>query len=96
MERLTTISPQGGLAFTFDLDVTCEPSEIRKIQRLGEPLKAYEDTGVTPEQIVGLKRFKDFFTELYGEGLEVANWHRNGDTEPFDSFYDWAENLMSE
>lgn len=48
------------------------------------------------EKAVELKRFKDFFTNLYGEGLEVANWHRNGDTEPFDGFYDWAENLDGE
>ena len=24
----------------------------------------------------------------YGTGLQVANWHLNGDTEPFDSFID--------
>ena len=41
------------------------------------------------------KRFKEYFDELYGIGLEVANWHQNGDTEPFDNFYDaaidWSE-----
>ena len=34
--------------------------------------------------------FKDYFDELYGTGLEVANWHLNGDLEDFDSFYDAA------
>lgn len=33
------------------------------------------------------REFKKYFDELYGEGLEVANWHKNGDLEPFDSFY---------
>lgn len=34
--------------------------------------------------------FKKYFDELYGEGLEVANWHLNGDLEPFDTFYESA------
>lgn len=35
-------------------------------------------------------RFKMYFDELYGQGLEVANWHLNGDLEPFDNFYEAA------
>lgn len=41
-----------------------------------------------------LMRFKEYFDELYGQGLEVANWHQNGATEPFDSFYDSALEYM--
>lgn len=37
-----------------------------------------------------LSAFKAYFDDLYGEGLEVANWHMNGATEPFDNFYDSA------
>ena len=43
MERLTQASDKGGVAFTFDLDVTCKPSEIKKILRIAEKLKEYED-----------------------------------------------------
>ena len=43
MERLTQTSDKGGVAFTFDLDVTCKPSEIKKILRIAEKLKEYED-----------------------------------------------------
>ena len=43
MERLTQTSDRGGVALTFDLDITCEPSEIKKILRLAEKLKDYED-----------------------------------------------------
>lgn len=25
---------------------------------------------------------------FYGQGLEVANWHQNGDLEPLDSFFE--------
>ena len=34
--------------------------------------------------------FKKYFMELYGEGLEVANWHLNGDLELLDNFIDEA------
>jgi len=43
MERLTKTSDKGGLAFTFDLDITCDKSEIEKIVKLGKKLKKYED-----------------------------------------------------
>ena len=50
---------------------------------------AYEEIG-TVEEFREAKRFKEYFDELYGTGLEVANWHENGYTEPFDNFYDEA------
>lgn len=57
-------------------------------------LDAYKEIG-TVEECREAKRFKEYFDELYGIGLEVANWHQNGDTEPFDNFYDaaidWSE-----
>lgn len=37
-----------------------------------------------------LASFKEYFDGLYGEGLYVANWHLNGELEPFDNFYDSA------
>lgn len=43
MERLTQTSDKGGVAFTFDLDVTCQPSEMKKILKIAEKLKEYED-----------------------------------------------------
>lgn len=43
MERLTMQSDKGGLAFTFDLDITCNKTELEKIIKLGKRLKEYED-----------------------------------------------------
>ena len=43
MERLTQTSNSGGVAFTFDLDITCQPSEARKILNVATKLKEYED-----------------------------------------------------
>ena len=36
-------SDKGGVAFTFDLDITCKPSEAYKILKLAQKLKEYED-----------------------------------------------------
>ena len=38
-------------------------------------------------EIERLKAFKSYFDELYGKGLDVANWHLNNELEPFDNFY---------
>lgn len=49
----------------------------------------YRELG-TVEEIKECINFKKYFDNLYGEGLEVANYHLNGDLEPFDNFYDEA------
>lgn len=36
------------------------------------------------------RKFVEYFDDLYGQGLEVANWHMNGALEPFDNFYESA------
>ncbi|HHV99959.1 MAG TPA: hypothetical protein GXX36_10405 [Clostridiaceae bacterium] len=44
-----------------------------------------------PADVEALRKARealDYWRELYGIGLEVLNWHMNGNTEPFDSFYD--------
>ena len=43
------------------------------------------------KEIKALVAFKEYFSELYGTGLDVANWHQNGALEPFDNFYESAE-----
>ena len=45
-------------------------------------------------EIERLKRFKYYFDDLYGMGLEIAEWHQNGMLEPFDNFYDSAVKEM--
>ena len=34
--------------------------------------------------------FKQYFDNLYGKGLNIENWHLNGELEPFDNFYESA------
>lgn len=46
-------------------------------------------------QIEQLKKFYDYFLELYGSGLEVNNWsHRNQNPVMFDEFFDNAKEQM--
>lgn len=71
-ERLTTTSDKGGLAFTFGLDVTCKPSEMDKILALGEHLKAYEDTGLTPKVCAEYKKFED--EVVASGGMTFGEW----------------------
>lgn len=47
-------------------------------------------------EIEKLQAFKSYFDELFGKGLEVANWHLNGNTEPFDNFYESALEEMED
>lgn len=35
-------------------------------------------------------KFIEYFSVLYGQNLEVANWHLNGAMEPLDNFIDSA------
>lgn len=52
-----------------------------------DELEQYREIGTVEEckEAVGLKKY---FDKLYGTGLEIANWHLNGDLEPFDNFYE--------
>lgn len=52
MERLTQTSDKGGVAFTFDLTISCEPNEAKKILKVAEKLKQYEDLEEQGRRIV--------------------------------------------
>lgn len=60
---------------------------IRAIKAIKEN---YEELIEAKAEIERLKAFKFYFDELYGKGLDIANWHENGALEPFDNFYDSA------
>ena len=65
--------------FRFERDIA-----IEQLRELGLEL------GIKTYEVQQAINFKKYFDELYGEGLEVANWHLNGDLEPFDNFYENA------
>lgn len=56
----------------------------------GQPTCTCHLAGDTLSLLKSLSAFKSYFDSLYGENLEIANWHLNGMTESFDSFYDSA------
>lgn len=75
MGRLTMDSDKGGLAFTFDLDITCEKSEIEKIVKLGQSLKIYEDMKEkVEERIENLKKSSDYPHNFKGQMVEDFEW----------------------
>ena len=55
-----------------------------------------KDRMPTIQMAIEALRFKTYFDALYGTGLEVANWHKNGALEPFDTFYENAMNYKEE
>lgn len=74
-DRLTMTSDKGGVAFTFDLDVTCEKSEITKILKVAQRLKEYEELELTPEQIREMDRA---YSEQAKELGEYKNAEKQG------------------
>lgn len=48
------------------------------------------------ELTIDYEKFYEYFKELYGTGLEVVGWHLNGETKPFDDFFDSALDYASE
>ena len=67
-ERLTMTSDKGGVALTFDLDITCRPSEAQKILKLAEKLKHYEDLEEQGRMVIlpdgmNLRKLLDILTE---------------------------------
>jgi hypothetical protein len=63
-------------------EIKSEHKELIKLSRrylkdTNELIK-YQEIG-TIEEFKQAMNFKKYFMELYGEGLEVANWHKNGD-----------------
>jgi hypothetical protein len=97
MDRLTKVNRS-----SYDTKVDTEDYSVYELLSLvlGK-LAAYEDTYLMPDEveelqgrIEHLQSFHDYMSELYGEGLEVANWHKNGgDFEPFDNFFDSADTV---
>ena len=53
-----------------------------------------ESAASVKEEMEQLQEFYDYLANMHGNGLEVANYHLNGTTEPFDTFFDEAEELM--
>ena len=79
MERLTLRDDDGRALLTpYGLRIYCSTQATADcICKLEEELNA-------------LSAFKSYFDGLSGDGLDVANFHLNGTTEPFDNFYDSA------
>ena len=54
------------------------------------PFYNWEEMLQVRDTAIEALKFKEYFDGLYGQGLEIANWHQNGELEPFDNFYENA------
>lgn len=61
---------------------------------LEENKRLKEELNTCREDKSKYKSFFDYFSGLYGQGLEVANWHLNGELESFDNFFDSSVEMM--
>lgn len=59
-------------------------SQLEQAQAENEQLKA--DKKKLVEALEQSQLFIQSISDYRGQSLEVANWHQNGDTEPFDNF----------
>ncbi len=60
------------------------PKEDLKMGKMSQQqinVDLFDEVKRLKEENEKLKAFRDYFDELYGDGLEVANWHLNGDLE---------------
>lgn len=89
---------------TCDRNLRCEEcvyqNENEIIKSEIERLKAMNQSKLDTihdlqTKITKLQAFKAYFDELYGKGLNIANWHLNGELEPFDNFYEDALQEMA-
>ena len=57
--------------------VDCTNEVLRNICKASDTIKTFLE-------------FYEYWSSLYGQGLEVLNWHQNGESESFDNFYESA------
>ncbi len=70
--------------------------EVSKSEACEECKNQHEQLKEWLVEYKGLKKYKEYFDRLYGEALEVANYHLNGDLEPLDNFIEDAEAEMEQ
>lgn len=71
--------------------LTIYPFQVDEAQAIGKTLEVLRTpTREMDDEFGKYKKFKEYFDDLYGKGLEVENWHMNGETIPFDDFYESA------
>ena len=80
----------------YEQGLTVAPVDVKRVIDLYDTIEALQQENeqlqaqVTraKEVLRKVREALDYWRELYGIGLEVLNWHMNGDIETFDSFYD--------
>lgn len=66
-----------------------EQSKMVDYSKIIETLE-FAAAALRPVSWEPLEKFKEYFDDLYGKGLEVYGWHMNGEAKSFDDFYEDA------
>ena len=66
------------------------PGENNSLYRRRKEMAEIALSALRPVSREPLEKFKEYFDDLYGKGLEVYGWHMNGEAKSFDDFYEDA------
>ena len=83
-ETITNLEKLAALFYTAS-----EQSKMVDYSKIIETLE-FAAAALRPVSREPLEKFKEFFDDLYGKGLEVYGWHMNGEAKSFDDFYEDA------
>lgn len=70
----------------LEADFETLKGNYRQLSGISEQLQA--DKAVAVVALRKAERFIGAMRGFYGEGLQVVNWHQNGDAEPLDNFFE--------
>ncbi len=92
VDRLKELAAQ--LHYMLDHDAHGGPNGCLVLSRVLVEIADFAGLGrvsAMPELVVACEaaaELLDAILGFHGQGLQVANWHQNGDLEPFDNFID--------
>ena len=69
------------------VDIVQKLDNVSSVDCTNDVLSLIVDSSDTIKKCVS---FIKYWSDLYGEGLQVYGWHLNGEPEDFDSFYNSA------
>lgn len=69
------------------VDLVQKLDNVSSVDCTNDVLSLIVDSSDTIKKCVS---FIKYWSDLYGEGLQVYGWHLNGEPEDFDSFYNSA------
>ena len=80
-----------GAMRNYGLEVDRLKREIERLET--ESMQRQHEAECLAVMYERAKKYRDYWDSLYAQGLEVVGWHLSGAPEPFDSFWESAEEI---